>query len=268
MEYSLLFRLNGRLSGLRLNVKEETMQLLCIPSTVDHSVYLEQIHLSLPSLTATFEAWHRSGSRGAMDTLNLREQRLGVATLSGASLRLLYEIASQFLDDLHSRVYWHEASQSAAETQALLPKNVLVQKTVSMEMSGMLLLWSCVGEQKVDLGQRRVVATSLGMPLRTAKNCSINPSTCSPEEEFAMMRGMVSPFLPPHRPNRLAAVVLVSWPLEWEYQGKEVSISLSLYESLVLPLSCFRAILCKYAERAYTPNVRWIELPSKEWNAA
>ena len=53
------------------------MQLLCTPSTVDHSVYLEQIHLSLPPLTTIFEAWHRSDCKEAMDILNLREQRLG-----------------------------------------------------------------------------------------------------------------------------------------------------------------------------------------------
>jgi len=231
-----------------------------------HAIQLEQGYRSLPPLDATFEAWYRSESREVSDALSLREQQLGVATLSSMSLRLLYEIASQFVDDLHLRIHWHKASQSAAEMQAVLPKNVLVQKTVSVEMAGKLLLWTCVGKREVEVAQRRAVAMSLGLPLRAAKQCSINSPTCSPEEEFAMMRGMVSPFLPPQRPNRLTAVVLVPWPLEWEYQGKEVAVSLSLFESLVLPLSCFRTILRQYAMRAYAKNVLWIELPSEEWN--
>ena len=75
-----------------------------------------------------------------------------------------------------------------------------------------------------------------------------------------MLPGMVSPFLPPLHPSRLAALVQVPWPADWEYQGKAVGVSLSLFESLILPLHCFRTILYKYAARAYTPGIRWIEL--------
>lgn len=244
------------------------MQLLCIRSAVDDAVHLEQVYRDLPPLADIFEAWHCSGSCGSMNTLKLREQYLGVATLSSESLCLLYDIASQFLDDLHVRICTHEASQSALETQAMLPQHVLVQKTVSMDMTRNLLLWSCVGEQEVAIGQRRRVAASLDLPLRAAKRCSINAPNCSPEQEFAMMRGMVSPFLPPHRPHRLAAVVLVSWLSEWEEQGLHVGISLSLFESLLIPLKFFRPILYQYMRRAYTPPVRWIEVPSEEWKAA
>ncbi len=75
-----------------------------------------------------------------------------------------------------------------------------------------------------------------------------------------MLPGMVSPFLSPLRPSRLAAVVQVSWPEAWEDQDKAVGVSLSLFESLILPLRCFRAILRQYAKRAYTPGLRWIEV--------
>ena len=75
-----------------------------------------------------------------------------------------------------------------------------------------------------------------------------------------MLPGMVSPFLPPLHSSRLEAVVQVPWPTDWEYQGKAVGVSLSLFESLILPLSCFRAILRQYARRAYGPGIRWIEL--------
>ena len=40
---------------------------------------------------------------------------------------------------------------------------------------------------------------------------------------------------------------------------REVAISLSLWESLVLPLGCLRPLLWSYAARAY-PEVRLIDL--------
>ena len=137
---------------------------------------------------------------------------------------------------------------------------MLVQKTVSVEMAGDLLLWTGVGEYEHTLDQHRIVASVLGLPRRAAKKCSTNPATCRPEEEFAMLPGMVSPFLPPFHPSRLAAVVHVPWPADWEEQGKAVGVSLSLFESLILPLHCFGTILRQYAARAYEPRLRWIEV--------
>lgn len=110
------------------------------------------------------------------------------------------------------------------------------------------------------LEQRRSVAEALGLPRRAAKQCSTNPATCRPEEEFGMLSGMVSPFLPPFHPSRLAAVVHVAWPAAWEVQGKVVGVSLSLFESLILPLHCFGTILRQYAARAYEPRLRCIEV--------
>lgn len=236
------------------------MQLLCTSSAMHHLEHLEQMHRRLPPLQDTFALWQCTGASTRPDVLALREQLLGVATLSGASLRLLYDLASKYVKNLPERIYWHAPTQSAAETQAVLPPHVLVQKTVSVEMAGRLLLWTSVGEQEHTLDQRRSVAEALGLPRRAAKQCSTNPATCPPEEEFAMLPGMVSPFLPPLHPSRLAALVQVPWPADWEYQGKAVGVSLSLFESLILPLHCFRAILYQYAARAYAPGIRWIEL--------
>ena len=75
-----------------------------------------------------------------------------------------------------------------------------------------------------------------------------------------MLPGMVSPFLSPLRHTRLASVVQMSWPTLWEEQGKAVGISLSLFESLILPLSCLRAVVLQYVARAYAPGIRWIEV--------
>ncbi len=230
----------------------------------DQFTYLEQMHRKLPPLSEIFATWRSSGTTACSDVLARREQLLGAGTLSSAGLRLLYDIATQFVDDLPARVYWHEATQRAVETQAVLPPHVFVQKTVSVDMAGKLLLWTSVGEQAQDLEQRRTVASLLGLPRRGAKQCSINPVTCCSEKEFAMLPGMVSPFLPPLHPGRLTAVVQVPWPADWDKQGREVGVSLSLCESLLLPLTCFRAILRQYVTEAYAPTIRWIELSSQD----
>jgi hypothetical protein len=236
------------------------MQLLGTSSARDHVASLERLHHRLPPLQDIFARWQCDGASSPSDSLALREQVLGAASLSSASLRLLYDLASPYVEDLPERICWHAPTHSAAETQAVLPPQVLVQKTVSVEMAGRLLLWTSIGEQVHTLEQRRTVAEALGLPRRAAKQCSTNLVTCCPEEEFAMLPGMVSPFLPPCYPSRLAAVVHVPWPADWEEQGKAVGVSLSLFESLILPLHCFRAILRQYAARAYAPGIRWIEL--------
>ena len=236
------------------------MQLLDMPSARDHLTSLERLYHRLPPLQDIFVRWQLAGASSPSDALKLREQVLGAASLSSASLRLLYDLASPYVEDLPERIYWHAPTHSAAETQAVLPPQVLVQKTVSVEMADRLLLWMSVGEQAHTLEQRRAVAQVLGLPRRAAKRCSTNPATCRPEEEFAMFPGMVSPFLPPFHPSRLAAVVHVPWPSDWEEQGKAVGVSLSLFESLILPLHCFGTILHQYAARAYEPSLRWIEV--------
>ncbi|TMD42570.1 MAG: hypothetical protein E6I93_20085 [Chloroflexi bacterium] len=201
------------------------------------------MHRRLLPVQDTFASWQRDGGSALSQALVLRERLLGPATLSSASLRLLYDISSQFVDDLPERICWHAPTLSASETQAVLPPQVLVQKTVSVEMAGRLLLWTGIGDYQHTLDQRRVVASALGLPRQAARQCSTNPATCRPEEEFAMLPGMVSPFLPPLRPTRLVSVVQVPWPAVWEEQGKAVGVSLSLFESLILPLSCFRAVV-------------------------
>jgi hypothetical protein len=237
------------------------MQRLCTtPTASDQLAHLEQVHRSLLPLQDIFAGWQRTGASTGSKALAQRERLLGPATLSSASLRLLYGISSQYVDDLPERLCWHAPTMSAAETQAVLPPQVLVQKTVSVEMAGRLLLWTGVGEQEQTSVQRRVVADALGLPRRAAKQCSTNPATCKPEQEFAMLPGMVSPFLSPLHPTNLAAVVQIPWSADWEAQGYAVGVSLSLFESLILPLNCFHAILRQYAARAYEPRLRWIEV--------
>jgi hypothetical protein len=156
-------------------------------------------------------------------------------------------------------------SHSATQTQAVLPPGALVQKTVTVEMAGKLLLCTCVGDRKLERTQVRAVAHALALPRRAVKHCSINPSTCDPVVEYGMLPGMVSPFVSPLRKTRVAAVVLLPWPRWWEEQGREVAVSLSLWESLLLPLRCLKDIVCCYARRGF-PSAQLIELQKEEYH--
>ena len=172
---------------------------------------VEQRLSCLPPLQHTFEFRHTSGGTEAVHLLELREAVLGAATLSGVSLRLLYEIASLPIQarqsfepvsawhtrPLHERIVSHAASHSAAQTQAVLPPGALVQKTVTGAMAGWLLLCTCVGDREPGPKHLRAVAHALALPRRAVKRCSINPATCDPVEECGMLPGMVSPFVSP-----------------------------------------------------------------------
>jgi len=242
---------------------------------------LEEVLYDLLPLEGVFLHWHTHGvtatTSGMISLLARRKQLLGPTTLSGASIQLLYECATDILHrqivqephspwdsrPLHARLLRHGPSLSAAETQALLPPGVLVQKTVSMKLADTLLLCTGVGPQRVTRQQLRAIAAALALPRRAVKQCTVNSLTSNPIETFAMQPGMVSPFLHPSLHTGLGALVLLPWPEWWEAQGREVAISLSLWESLVLPLRCLRQLIRNYARRAY-PGVRVIDLESEE----
>src|ERR1700730_11668944 len=109
--------------------KRVFMQLPCTPTARDQLTHLEQVHRCLLPLQDIFTRWHHAGVSTGSEALAQRERLLGPATLSSASLRLLYDLASQYVDDLPERLSWHAPTLSAAETQAVLPPRVLVQKT-------------------------------------------------------------------------------------------------------------------------------------------
>ncbi len=250
------------------------------PSPTMNLQFLEEILYDLPPLEGVFLHWHTHGetatTAGIVSLLARRKQLLGSTTLSGASIQLLYECAVDSLRSLpgeephspwlsrplHARILRHRSSLSAAGTQVLLPPGVLVQKTVSVTLAGTLMLCSGVGLQRLTRQHLRTIAATLALRGRAVKQCTINPFTYNPVETFGMQPGMVSPFLHPCRPAGLTALVLLPWPQQCEVQGREVAISLSLWESLALPLSCLRHLVLSYARRAY-PAVRIIELESE-----
>ena len=244
---------------------------------------LEEVLYDLPPLEGVFLHWHTYGvtatTAGMNSLLAQRKQLLGPTTLSGASIQLLYECATESLRrlslpgqelhcpwesrPLHARLLRHGPTISAAGTQALLPPGVLVHKTVSMTLAETLLLCTSVGPQRLTRQQLHTIAAALEMPRRATKQCTVNPVTSNPVEMFNMQLGMVSPFLHPSHHTGLGALVLLPLPEQSEVQAQEVAISLSLWESLVLPLRCLRQLIRSYAKRAY-PGVCIIELESEE----
>jgi hypothetical protein len=244
---------------------------------------LEEVLYDLPPLEGVFLHWHTHGvtatTAGMSSLFARRKQLLGPTTLSGESIQLLYECANDSLRrlhlpmvdlhspwdgrPLHARLLRHGPSLSSSETQALLPQGVLVQKTVSITLADSLLLCTSAGTRRVTRQQLQTLSAALALPRRSVKQCTINGLTANPVEFFAMQPGMVSPFLHPTRDSAFGALVLLPWPKRWEAQEREVAISLSLWESLVLPLRCLRPLIRSYASRAY-PDVRIIELESED----
>jgi hypothetical protein len=244
---------------------------------------LEEVLYDLPPLEGVFLHWHTHGvtatTAGMYSLLARRKQLLGSTTLSGASIQWLYACAIDILRrlsmpehalcypwesrPLHARLLRHDPSLSGARTQALLPPGMLVHKTVSMTLGETSLLCTGVGSQRLTRQHLRAIAAALTLPGRTAKLCTVNPVTSNLVETFTTQPGLISPFLHPSHHTDLGALVLLPWPEQTEVQAREVAISLSLWESLVLPLRCLRLLIRSYAKRAY-PGVRVIELESEE----
>jgi hypothetical protein len=236
-----------------------------------------QAFSQLPPLEETFETWFSRGESRRAEILQVRECLLGAATLPGSGLRLIYEImtsqlealqacqhlSSAFRRPLHQRIVRHIATQSASQTQAVLPSGVLVQKTVSLEIAGKLIVCSCLGDLRLQRQHVRDIGRMLALPRKAIDHATINPKTVDPLVAFGMADGMVSPFFPPQRPLYVDALVLIPWPRRWEDQEKEVAISLSLWESLLLPVRCLRSLMHCYAVVAY-PHIPILELQGEE----
>ncbi len=243
---------------------------------------LEKVLYDLPPLEGVLLHWHTYGAAaltpGIVSLFSRRKDLLGPATLPGASIQRLATCAEMLClprgaqaagintweaRPLHTRLVRHRHSTSASETQARLSPGVLVQKTVTLALGELLVLCTGVGTWQISRQDLHAIAQALGLPNRRSRHATIHPATFQPVEAFGMLPGMVSPFLRPAHAARLTALVVLPWPGCWEAQMREVAISLSLWESLVLPLSCLRQLLRLYAIRAY-PALRLITLPETE----
>src|SRR5260370_40924348 len=104
-----------------------------VPSATMNLQLAEEVLYDLPPLEGVFLHWHLHGvtatTPGITSLLSRREQMLGTATLSGASIRLLYECAIDCLRrlptpvsspcdsrPLHARLLRHGRALHTAET--------------------------------------------------------------------------------------------------------------------------------------------------------
>jgi hypothetical protein len=172
----------------------------------------------------------------------------------------LHQIASRYISGVHQRLLVHEPTLAAASKQTLLPAGVMVQKTVTLQLGPLLAQVSGIGDFSLGRHSIRAIASALGLSRREASHHCINPVNCDPEKEYGLQTGMVSPFLAPKHPTGLAAVVQIPWPAQWEREQRQVAVSLSLSESLMLPLSSFLDVLRDYAKYAYPDHVSFIVL--------
>ena len=72
-----------------------------------------------------------------------------------------------------------------------------------------------------------------------------------PESELGILTGMVSTFIPPFKKYNIRAVIFFSEKIS-DY--RDVAVSLSLTESLLIPFSIFNTIIENYAQFTY-PNL-------------
>src|SRR6266704_6428275 len=137
------------------------------PSPMMNIRLLEEVLYDLPPLEGVFLHWHTHGvtttTTGMNSLLAKRKQLLGQTPLSGASIKVLYECATDSLRclrgqevhsqwerrPLHARLLRHEPSLSSARTQALLPPGVLVLQTVSISVGETSILYTGVGPQRL-----------------------------------------------------------------------------------------------------------------------
>ena len=122
-----------------------------------------------------------------------------------------------------------------------------------------MVLVTWIGERLLGRAERFALGMKLGLSRKEARQATLNPPGCVAEQEFGLLRGMVSPFLPVGFGTRLLGVAQLSWPKAWEDEGRSVAISLSPCESLLIPLRCYRCILHHYVSQSI-PNVPLVEL--------
>jgi hypothetical protein len=201
------------------------------------------------------------GSPTFLHLLVRREETLGPATLTNASLLVLWTLLRPQVPDVSSLFLWHEPTLTAAEKQAVLPSHVAVQKTLTVQVRDRQVLVTGIGDFHLHRDTHlRTLALRLGLPPSAAARCTINPQQIEPQQSYGMVEGMISPFFPWHRSTRLSAIACVPTVAD-EYTS--IAISLSRFESLVVPQTLFPGLLARYARITY-PHLPLLDLERKD----
>ncbi len=184
-----------------------------------------------------------------------RERLFRAGTLSAHSLLLLlHEAVAQGISLPHA-LLCHKATLTAAQKQQVMPPGVIVQKTLSLQFSDLprtLVLVTGLGDFSLTAPHRHALADSLSITGSFARRSTINPAGCDPVALYGMQQGMITPFLAMRQPPIAAIGVMEQEALP--DACTHVAISLSLFESLLLPIAAFLPLLERYVERMF-PHV-------------
>lgn len=201
-----------------------------------------------PGTLAALLGTPHSEQRNAREKLDRRETDMGAGTVAAEAIALLMRIASAHgVGDLAARVHHHEPTYSASAKQSHMPGDVLVQKTLSLKCGSAYLLATGVGAWHISRAAQRAFAARDCLPASANGSFTINPTSFDVASELGLAPGMVSPFLKPGIASRLERVVILE-PVDID--ATQFAVSLSLFESLVLPVTHFVGIISDYLSAA------------------
>ncbi|HEU5383141.1 MAG TPA: hypothetical protein VFV38_47685 [Ktedonobacteraceae bacterium] len=172
--------------------------------------------------------------------------------LQGGHLGHLLALARLHTPQAPLSIYYHRESVAACDKQRFLPPGIYVQKSLTLMLSQQIVLVSGIGDFRLQRWQMKSIARLLSLSATEARKILINPNWLPAELTSGLAEGMVSPFFAPDSAQTLplAAVILLPLPL-WLEESDQVSISLSLRSSLLLPARQLPAFITAYGLRYY-----------------
>lgn len=212
------------------------------PAANDFDELVQKGYVLLGDLPKIEDVFIGYGTADWIQQLRQRKAHLGEGAVSDAVICELCAIAEKLgVTGIAKRVLTHAPSFSAAEKQRILPITVHVQKTISMKIGNEYVLCTGVGDWAVDKSIKKFIAKQLALPSSAARNVIINPPTIDPAVHLGIWPGMVSPFLDVVLPHNLKSIIVIQPPDR--IMDDDFSISLSLYESLILPVLHFTTVV-------------------------
>ncbi|MDR6450166.1 hypothetical protein J2794_006306 [Paraburkholderia terricola] len=186
--------------------------------------------------------------------LIVRELEMGPGTLSAHAIgRLLNITESLGIVDIGNRILHHEPTYSASEKQIFLPSNVLVQKTLSLKCGDSYVLMTGVGNWTITKRQKAHLLKDGTLPPSARDSFTINPPSLDVASVLQMAPGMVSPFLKPGTDPCIERIIIIEPDISINHT--QFAISLSLFESFVLPTRHFVEVTSLYLLLAF-PQIR------------
>jgi len=214
-------------------------------TTDDFNVLMKQGYEILSTLPRIEEVFSVYGTADWVRQLHRRGEYFGKGSLSGGVIHELCVIAEELgVTGLAHRVLTHSPSFSAASKQQILPSTVHVQKTISMQIGDEYTLCTGVGDWSVDRNLKKFIVKHMALSSSAMHSIIINPPTIDPIKHLGVWPGMVSPFLDTTLPANLRTLIILQ--PSTEVLEQDFGVSISLYESLILPVRYFTAIVSNF----------------------